>query len=146
MKLAETSDLDAAVPLFVAQLREHNIVTPARNLREVARAIINDSSLGFLLLAVTADLPVGFVYVGRHMSLEYGGTIGILDELYVNPENRGGGVGSCLLAATIERARVLQWRTLELEIVAGHERAASLYARHGFALLPRARYSRPLGE
>jgi GNAT superfamily N-acetyltransferase len=138
----EPSDLDAAVALFDAQLREHDILTPVTDLRRVAGAVIANPSHGFLLLALTGGAPVGFVYAASHLSLEHGGTIGWLEELYVSPKWRGGGIGAQLLTEVIARAQELNWRALELEVVTGHERVVPLYLRHGFQLLSRNRFSR----
>jgi GNAT superfamily N-acetyltransferase len=138
----ELADLDAATALFDAQLREHDIVTPVADLRGVVRAVVDNASHGFLLLALTEDAPVGVAYAASHLTLEHGGIIGWLEELYVAPESRGGGVGSQLLTEVIARAQKLNWRGLELEVVAGHERVVPLYLRHGFQSLSRKRFSR----
>ena len=140
----ELADLDAAVTLFDAQLREHDIVTPVGDLRSVVRAVLDDPSHGFLLLAWTEDAPVGVAYVASHLSLEHGGFIGWLEELYVSPRWRNAGIGRRLLAEVILRAQKLNWRGLELEVVAGHERVVPLYLRHGFRQLSRNRFSRIL--
>jgi GNAT superfamily N-acetyltransferase len=93
------------------------------------------------LLAHSADEIVGVAYAAAHLSAEHGGTIGWLEELYVRPAARGGGIGSALLRAVTKRAGELQWRALELEVVAGHERAVPLYLRHGFSAASRARFT-----
>jgi len=87
---------------------------------------------------------VGAVFAAAHSSLEHGGTIGWLEELYVSPQSRGQGIGSRLMADVISRARQLGWRGLELEVVTGHERAIALYLRHGFQPLSRTRFVRVL--
>lgn len=136
------ADLDAAVTLFDAQLREHDIITPVADLHNVARAVIANPSYGFLLLASTEDTPVGVAYAASHFSLEHGGMIGWLEELYVSPQWRSGGIGTRLLREVIARAQQLNWRGLELEVVAGHERVVPLYLRHAFQPLSRNRFSR----
>jgi GNAT superfamily N-acetyltransferase len=142
IKTVELPDLDAAVALFDAQLREHDIITPGADLRNVARAVVSDPSQGFLLLASTEETPVGVAYAASHLSLEHGGIIGWLEELYVSPQWRNGGVGSRLLTEVIARAQKLNWRALELEVVAGHERVVPLYVRHAFQPLSRKRFCR----
>ncbi len=139
LTVADTADAGA---LFEAQLREHDIVTPANDVREVIHAVIADPRLGLMLLAVADGRAVGVAYAAAHLSVEHGGIIGWLEELYVLPAWRNSGVGSRLLAEVIARARQLGWRCVELEIVAGHERVFSLYARHAFQPVPRARFTR----
>jgi GNAT superfamily N-acetyltransferase len=142
IKTVELPDLDAAVALFDAQLREHDIITPVADLRDVAHAVIGDSSHGFLLLALSKDTPVGVAYAASHLSLEHGGMIGWLEELYVTPRWRGSGIGGRILTEVIARAQKLNWRGLELEVVAGHERVVPLYLRHAFQPLSRNRFCR----
>ena len=142
IRSVEFPDLDRAVALFDAQLREHDITTPVADLRNVVRSVIANASQGFLLLAVAEDTPVGIVYAASHLSLEHGGIIGWLEELYVRPQWRSRGIGSRLLTEVIERARKLDWRALELEVVAGHERVVPLYLRHAFQPLSRNRFCR----
>lgn len=136
---AEASDV--IVTLLSAQLVEHEIETPADLLHSVVDSVLSDSRHGFILLAANDGEAIGVSYAASHLSAEHGGTVGWLEELYVRGEWRGRGVGSALLEATIARAQELRWRGLELEVVAGHERAAALYLRHGFNALPRTRYT-----
>ena len=139
---ARASDVETSVALLDAQLREHDIVTAEKRLRAVVQSVVDDESHGFVLLASSRGRRVGIAYAAAHLSAEHGGVIGWLEELYVLPDFRGRGIGSLLLAELLARAQTLQWRGVELEVVAGHERAAALYLRHGFVAVPRARYTR----
>jgi GNAT superfamily N-acetyltransferase len=67
-----------------------------------------------------------------------------LDELYVEPAYRGGGIGARLLDAAIALARDRGALALDLEVTAAHARAANLYARWGFCRRDRARWVLPL--
>ena len=53
----------------------------------------------------------------------------VMWKLYVHPEHHGSGLGARLLAATEE---LVPGDTLWLEHVAGNDRAARFYRRHGF--------------
>ena len=142
ISLAELKELDAVVGLLEAQLREHEIDTARHDLSAVAAAVMNDPRHGFILLAQAGPRPVGLAYAAAHLSAEHGGLVGWLEELYVVPDSRGSGVGSALLREVLARAAQLGWRGVELEVVAGHERAVPLYLRHGFTAVDRARFSR----
>lgn len=65
-----------------------------------------------------------------------------LDELYVVPELRGGGIGTALLGEAMTVVREAGCRALDLELDAGHARVESLYRRHGFHSLARKRFTR----
>jgi len=135
-------DLDAAARLFGGQFREHDIDTAAGPLGDVLRTIVKNPQFGFVLLATMGGQAIGAAYVAALLSLEHEGVIGWLEELYVVPEKRNGGVGTRLLSDVVERARDLGWKGIELELMAGHERAASVYQRHGFLPLSRSRFCR----
>ena len=98
----------------------------------------------FIFVAKVADRTVGVAYLSRTWTLERGGDSVWLEELYVEPELRGRGIGQRLLQAAIEHARALGCAGMELEVEANHGRAANLYRRFDFVELPRRRYSRPL--
>jgi GNAT superfamily N-acetyltransferase len=143
---ATAAALDVAVQLLRAQLSEHDIFPSEEALREVTCKVLSDPRHGFILLAAAGGEPVGIAYAAAHLSAEHGGSVGWLEELYVSPEWRGRGVGAVLLEEVHARAAELQWKALELEVVAGHERAVPLYLRHGFLPVSRARYTRLLSQ
>ena len=134
--------IETAVTLLQAQLREHDIETEAELLRDVVVRVQSDARGGFMLLAHDGSEAVGIAFAAGHLSAEHGGTIGWLEELYVVPHVRGRGVGSAMLSEVIKRAQEASWRGVELEVVAGHERAVPLYRRLGFLPTPRARFTR----
>jgi GNAT superfamily N-acetyltransferase len=141
----EPEQLDSAVALFSAQLKEHGITTPADDLRSVAERVVADPRYGFILLASTVEASaVGVAYASCLLSLEHGGTSGWLEELYVLPEWRACGIGSRLVAEVVRRAKELGWRAIDLEVDAGHQRAISLYLRHQFQLHSRTRLFRTM--
>jgi GNAT superfamily N-acetyltransferase len=56
-----------------------------------------------------------------------------LEDLFVAESARGAGVGSALVAATIERARGRGCRRVELDVSDGNPAGLALYERYGFA-------------
>jgi GNAT superfamily N-acetyltransferase len=141
----EPQQLDSAITLFSAQLKEHGIMTPADDLRSVAQRVVADPSYGFILLASTVEAgAVGIAYASCLLSLEHGGISGWLEELYVLPEWRGCGIGSRLVTEVVRHAKELGWRAIDLEVDAGHQRAISLYLRHHFQLHSRTRLFRTM--
>lgn len=146
VRLLKTEEIDAAVDLLGRQLREHGVKTDLGKVRSVIEQIVEDDRLGFVMLALEKDeTPVGVARGCAFLGVEHGGTSGWIEELYVLPEFRQRGIGSLLIAEFIRVASGLGWRTIDLEIETGHQRAASLYERHGFTQLDRSRLSRKLG-
>lgn len=134
---------DLALPLLEAQYREHRIALGGAPLRRALRQLLRSPERGAVLVACAAA-PLGIAALGFTFSLEHAGAVAWLEELYVVPAARGRGVGGALLARGMRAAKRRGCVRLELEVVRGHERAARLYLRAGFARLPRLRYSRPL--
>jgi GNAT superfamily N-acetyltransferase len=138
---ATAADLDTVVELLCAQLEEHHIDTPRPAVASAIEGLLAVPARGFVLLARPA---LGVAYVSYIWALEHGGLSAWLEELYVVPAERDRGLGTALLAAVIARCRAAGCAALDLEITEDHARAARLYARHGFAALPRARWVRRL--
>jgi GNAT superfamily N-acetyltransferase len=139
--LAKTADAPAAVALLARQFEEHEIPLAPAALESAVRAILEDAAKGTILLARRAEESVGVACLARTFTLEHGGYVWWLDELYVIPELRSQGIGKALLDRAIALAREADAAALELEVEVEHARAARLYERAGFRPLARARWS-----
>ncbi len=130
--------------LFEKQLAEHGIGRSQEELASPLTTLLAEPEHGFVLLAVARQNPIGAAYAARILSLEHGGWMGWLDELYVVPAWRNRGVGSALLEATIAGATARGWGALDLELDSDHERVVPLYQRNQFHPLHRTRFVRRL--
>jgi len=137
----ELADLAA---LLATQLREHGNELADTEIGAAARGMFHRPQRGQFLIACEGGRLVGFAALSFLWTLEHGGRNAWLDELYVLPERRGHGIGEALLHAALEAARAAGALAIDLEIETGHERAASLYQRNGFAPLRRTRWARAL--
>jgi len=140
---AHIDDLEEVVRLLAAQFLEHDIALDAPELREGVRGLLADAGRGAVLLADDPD-PVGVAVLAYTWTLEHGGLVAWLDELFVVPHHRGRGTGRALLLRALEVARDHGCRAVDLEVDAEHTRAERLYQREGFAVLPRKRWARRL--
>lgn len=138
---AGRADLQAVTALLIAQLRDHDNSLPDADLAAAARGMIERPQRGQFLLAFEASAPVGLAALSYLWTLEHGGRVAWLDELYVIPERRAAGIGTALLTAALAAARAAGLLAIDLEIEAGHERVAALYRRHGFTPLSRQRWA-----
>jgi GNAT superfamily N-acetyltransferase len=141
---ATPADLDPVTELLAAQLHEHDIPIDRADLEFAADGILRVPERGFVLLALRDGAAVGVACVSFSWTVERGGTVAWLDELYVVPSMREHGIGNELLARVITTARAEGCRAVELEVETSHARAEHLYRRHGFTDLPRRRWTRPL--
>lgn len=127
--------------LLAAQFRELDIALPAEALAAGVDGVLADAGRGVLLLAVLGDTPVAVAYLAWTWTLEHGGRVGWLEELYARPEHRGRGVGGALLEAVCARAREAGCLAIDLEVESAHARAIRLYERRAFRRLDRTRFS-----
>jgi GNAT superfamily N-acetyltransferase len=79
----------------------------------------------------------GYVVILWGFSLEYGGRVLEIDELFVHAEFRGFGLGHTILAFVEAQARAVGAVLLTLETEAENENAQVFYGRHGFSKLER---------
>lgn len=138
------TDASDAVRLLAAQFDEHQIALPAARLASAVAGLVGPAGRGAMLLAREAEHPVGLAALSYVWTLEHGGLVAWLDELYVVPDRRGHGVGSALLERAAALAREAGCLAIDLEVDREHSRAESLYERAGFKRLPRSRWVRKL--
>jgi GNAT superfamily N-acetyltransferase len=143
---AQISDGQAIHGLLQRQFGEHDIDLPGPSLAEAVDRMLEDEALGFFVVARREGAIVGVAAVALAWTLEHGGLSAWLDELYVVPEYREGGVGRALLEAAIAEARRRGCAAMDLEVEEEHRRAEHLYERAGFRALPRSRWVKGLGE
>ena len=129
--------------LLSGQFTELEIPVPAR-LAQAVDGVLADGSRGVFLLALSGAQSVGVAYLSYQWTLEHGGKIAWLEELYVEPRQRAHGLGQKLLAAALDHARSVGCLAVDLEVENGHPRAANLYRREGFLPLDRSRFYRRL--
>ncbi|MFT3766992.1 MAG: GNAT family N-acetyltransferase [Minicystis sp.] len=146
LRLAEPADAERLTTLLVAQLREHDIPTPAAHVAASVQATIADAGRGFILAAEVAGSIEGVAYVSFASPLEHAVEVAWLEELYVTPERRNLGIGQQLVAAVIARCEARGCGSVELEVEAEHARAANLYQREGFRPMRRTHWVRPLAK
>jgi GNAT superfamily N-acetyltransferase len=143
--MAQTADTNAVVTLLAEQFREHGIGLGAEKLGEAVRGLVSDPARGAVVLArASAPEPVGVAVLAYTWTLEHGGLVAWLDELFVAPAFRGRGIGRALLLRALDVARENGCRAVELEVDSDHGRAEHLYQREGFAMLARKRWAKRL--
>ena len=77
-------------------------------------------------------LPLGYFALCFTMSLEFGGLVVILDDLYVAPEARGRGIGRFVMNKIEAVARERKAVQIFLEVEKTNERAYGFYERRGW--------------
>jgi len=141
---AGKTDRASVLELLEAQFLELENDAPRERVAAAADGVFEDAARGCFLLARRAGRAVGLAYLSFQWTLEHGGLIAWLEELYVRPEERGRGLGAALLDAALAQATSAGCLAVDLEVEQTHDRAANLYLRAGFAALRRDRYYKRL--
>jgi GNAT superfamily N-acetyltransferase len=138
---ATQSEHHAACELLRAQFREHGIALDDRLISAGINGHLSDEARGAVLLAREAGVFLGLAILALTWTVEHGGRVAWLEELYVVPSRRNGGIGKLLLDHALQTARSLGCRAVDLEVDVEHARAEHLYERAGFRRLQRGRWT-----
>lgn len=79
------------------------------------------------------DPAVGLALVTLRPNVWSEGPVALLDEMYVEPAHRGGGVGGAVLRHMVEICRELGVAAIEINVDESDAAAMRFYERHGFS-------------
>lgn len=129
--------------------REFDTPTPgAEALRPRLARLLADQAVHAL---IAGEPAVGIAVVTLRPNVWYDGPVALLDELYVVPERRGGGIGSQLLSAAEALAVRHGCELFEINVDGEDTDARRFYERHGYSCIeppqtePALYYFRELG-
>jgi GNAT superfamily N-acetyltransferase len=110
---------------------------PAR-VESLLRGLLSAPQRGACWVAEADGGLRGYLLAAFIFSLEHGGLMAEIDELFVTPAGRSAGVGSELLQAAERDFAMRGVVRIQLQLAAGNDRARTFYHRHGYC--PRAGY------
>jgi GNAT superfamily N-acetyltransferase len=144
IEVANPETVTDSLPLLRVQFDEHQIAIDQHALDRAVRGLVEVEGRGRMLLAREGTTAIGVAVMAYTWTLEHGGRVAWLEELYVVPERRVAGIGTKLLHRAMEVARADGCLAMDLEVDADHVRAEGLYVREGFRPLPRRRFAKKL--
>lgn len=100
--------------------------------REVLLKFLASPDLGQAWVFFDEEDPVGYIVLTFGYSFEYHGRDSFIDELYIEPQYRGKGIGRRAMQFVEDRARELRVNAIHLEVDHGNDPAAELYRRAGY--------------
>lgn len=133
--VADPDDVETVGALLIA-FRDHNgYDRPTDNaLLAMLDRLIEDPQTEYLLAAVDHGAPpTGVCQLRFRASIWTSADDCWLEDLYVCPEARRGGVGQALIDLAIERATARGCRRIELDTNEDNAPALALYHRNGFS-------------
>ena len=131
--LVGEDDLAGLLPLMRSYCDFYAVAPDDDALLAMSRALIADPDReGVQLLARAPDgTPVGFATVFWTWSTTRASRIGVMNDLFVAPEGRGGGVADALIAACADRCREHGAVSLTWQTALDNARAQAVYHRVG---------------
>lgn len=131
------ADQERLVDLWVelaADQRQHGSHLAAEGNRDrVHESLARQIALGEVLVARRGEGIVGFVaYTIEGSTFARTATRGLIQNIYVCPDERGQGIGSRLLDAGEQRLTEQGADVLSLEVMARNEAGRRFYDRHGY--------------
>lgn len=132
-----SSDLEALLPVIRQFHADEHIEWNEARLRSAMQALLDQPHHGRLMLIERDGALAGYFAIGFCFSVEFGGRFGLLDELYVVPAQRGGGIGKRALEEVEAVCRAEGLQCVRLEVSDDNPHARGIYQRNGYAEHPR---------
>ncbi|BBH16378.1 N-acetyltransferase [Nocardioides baekrokdamisoli] len=131
IRLAAIEDASTVAALLDAFNREFDTPTPGPAVLAVRLTHLLAAPTTYAVLA--EDPAVGVALVTIRTNVWADGAVALLDELYVVPGQRNGGLGSALLAVVEQTARDRGCDWLEINVDGEDTDARRFYERHGYS-------------
>jgi ribosomal protein S18 acetylase RimI-like enzyme len=130
---ARAADIDALVGLMRAFYAESGYPLDGAWAAASFRTLFGQPALGAVWLAQADGDAVGHAVLTVRHAMEFGGPLGVVDDLYVAPSWRRRGVAHALLDALRGDARSRGCKAWQVEVGVDSVGAQALYRRFGFA-------------
>jgi GNAT superfamily N-acetyltransferase len=110
----------------------------AARLEVLLQRLLREPALGEVWVAVADAGLAGYLVAMRVLSLEHQGLMAEVDEFFVEPGQRGQGIGAALLEAAERSLACAGCMRLQLQLGTGNAAAARFYRSRGYR--PRTGY------
>ena len=102
---------------------------PQKYIEHTAEAVLDGTPFADIYIFEKNGAPVGYGLLAFTHSQEAGGTVCWLEEIYVVPGERAGGIGGAFIEFIKKNVPAARYR---LEVEPDNGRVKALYHRHGF--------------
>jgi GNAT superfamily N-acetyltransferase len=128
---AREDEIDDLMPLMRAYCEFYESSPPDSGVIEMLRTLITDPSQGAVFIARDGERAVGVATLDWKWSSLKGARLGYLEDLFVDPDARGGGIADALIQICADRCRELGMPALEWLTAPDNQRAQKVYNRTG---------------
>ena len=139
-QLATIDDIETMIKIMPIYYEYDHLVFDETKARATLNKFFSTSEFGriWLLMDEEGKQGLGYIVTTFGFSMEYGGKVALIDELFVLEKHRGKGFGSRAIKHVQEESKKLGIETLRLEVTKNNQRVISLYQKLGFKDLGRS--------
>lgn len=137
LRKASSPDTAELVELMAEFYAESGFPLNRPRATETFAALLSDSRLGHAWLIQSQGKTAGSVVVVMGYSMEYGGLIAYVDDLFIRPAFRRTGLGTEALKFVRSFCASLEARAIYLEVGVNNAAAQTLYRQMGFVQVDR---------
>lgn len=146
-----SADLDAIAQMMHDDMSALGRASSLEDLQDLCRMALHEAGsqnrIFFLAARLNAgEEPIGMLLAHERLSVRFGGRSLWVEELYVRPDIRMGGIGRALVLRVLVLARLHGLRGVDLEAYRMNTGASILYRSIGFERLARERYALDLDD
>jgi GNAT superfamily N-acetyltransferase len=131
-RIATPSDIHILINFMRAYYEYDHLPFAEETAYNALEQLLSDNSLGRAWLICFEDKPIGYMVLSFDFSLEYGGRIAYVDEIFIQEDYRGREIGTRALAFLEEACRSLNLKALYLEVERANVKAQQFYQKMGF--------------
>ncbi|BAZ50162.1 acetyltransferase, GNAT family protein [Nostoc sp. NIES-4103] len=137
VSVATVTDIPALIPLLNSLFTQEAEFQPDVNKQTAGlQAIVTQPDVGAILVARDQDKLIGMVNILFTISTVQGGLVAILEDMVVDSNYRGAGIGSALITGAIAFCQNKGISRITLLTDADNYSAIHFYEKHGFAKSP----------
>lgn len=136
MKPAQPEDIAKLVTLMAEFYAESNYKLDRMLAEKAFATILADERLGYVWMIDENKKDVGYVVLTLRYSMEYGGSIAYIDDLFVVPQSRNRGLSAAALVLVRDFCQSRGIRAITVEVGHNNGAAQTVYRRLGLVEIP----------
>jgi GNAT superfamily N-acetyltransferase len=133
-KLAQLHDINFLIEMMDEFYAESDYQLNHQEAESSFSLLLSDACLGCIWIAVVDSQNVGYVVMTKRFSMEYGGLVAEIDDLFVRKEWRGKNAGKLLVTEVFQHCKAQNILAVRVEVGTDNQAAQNLYQQ--FGLLP----------
>jgi GNAT superfamily N-acetyltransferase len=136
MRRANSGDIPLLLDLMTDFYAEGGYALDRSHAAQAFSAVLADERLGYIWIIQKEHQAVGHLVLTLRYAMEYGGMIACVDDLYVKPACRNGGLSKGALLEVKSFCEKAGIRAVTVEVGHNNGPAQTVYRRVGFAEAP----------